>query len=229
MQSYATAHSSYLEHPQVQTPAAPPGTSALIHTDENAIIHGDKPNCPAPADGIGPMSEHDPNAKNAVDFNFNDDISNNGLTAVNMSATTSIYSQCSKNSRNCVHLYAPELTRSFDTTQTSTTDGTRTKPTTEIFIKNFQDKDAEFPITNSPPTTHDPLETTILAQTQTKSRPTHADTTYNTTNDTTNTLEITILVQTRTQTKAAFRHQAIKNYAATDIVKNKTTRFSIPH
>jgi hypothetical protein len=36
-------------------------------------------------------------------------------------------------------------------------------------------------------------------------------------------------VQTRTQTKAAFRHQAIKNYAATDIVKNKTTRFSIPH
>jgi hypothetical protein len=35
----------------------PPGTSASTHTDENAIIHGDEPNCPAPADGIGPMSE----------------------------------------------------------------------------------------------------------------------------------------------------------------------------
>ena len=35
-----------------------------------------------------------------------------------------IYSQCSENSRNRVHLYAPELTRAFDTTHTSTTDGT---------------------------------------------------------------------------------------------------------
>jgi hypothetical protein len=61
-------------------------------------------------------------------------------------------------------------------------------------MKNFQDKDTEFPTTNSPPTTHDLLETTILAQ-------------------------------TRTQTKSAFRHPATKNYAATDIMKNKTTRF----
>jgi hypothetical protein len=94
------------------------------HQHENAIIHCDELNCPAPADGIGPMSERDPNAENAVNPNFNDDISNNGLTVVNMSATTSIYSQCSENSRNCVHLYAPELTRAFDTTHTSTTDGT---------------------------------------------------------------------------------------------------------
>ena len=71
----------------------PPGTSALIHTDENAIIYGDKPNCPAPAaDRIGPMSERNPNAENAVDLNVNDDISDNGITVVNMSATTSIYS-----------------------------------------------------------------------------------------------------------------------------------------
>jgi hypothetical protein len=176
----------------------PPGTSASAHTDENALIHGDELNCPAPADGIGPMSERDPNPENAVNPNFNDNISDNGLTVVNMSATTSIYSQCSENSRNCVHLYAPELTSAFDTTHTSTTNGTRTKPMTEIFITNFQDKNAEFPTTNSPPTTHDPLETTILAQ-------------------------------TRTQTKSAFRHPATKNYAATDIAKNKTTRLSIPH
>ncbi len=94
----------------------PPGTSASAHTDENAIIHGDEPNCPAPADGIGPMSERDPNAKNTFDLNFNDDISDIGLTVVNMSVTTSIYSQCSENSRNCVHLYVPELTRAFDPT-----------------------------------------------------------------------------------------------------------------
>jgi hypothetical protein len=145
------------------------------------------------------MSERDPKTKNVVNLNFNDDISDNGLTVVNMSATTSIYSQCSENSRNCVHLYAPEVTHAFDTTHTSTTDGTQTKPMTEIFIKNFQDEDAEFPTTNSPPTTHDSLETTILAQTP------------------------------RTQTKSAFRHPATKNYAATDIVKSKTTCFSIPH
>jgi hypothetical protein len=198
MRSYATTHSSCLEHPQVQTPAIPPCTSASIHTDENTIVHGDEHNCPAPAEGIGPMSERDPKTKNVVNLNFNDDISDNGLTVVNMSATTSIYSQCSENSRNCVHLYPPELTNAFDTTHTSTRDGTQTKPMTEIFIKNFQDEDAEFPTKNSPPTTHDSLETTILAQ-------------------------------TRTQTKSAFRHPATKLYAVTDIVKNKTTCFSIPH
>jgi hypothetical protein len=120
----------------------PPGTSSPAHTDENAITHGDEPNCPAPVDGIGPMSERDPNAENAVNPNFNNDISDNGLTVVNMSATTSIYSQCSEKSRNCVHLYAPELTRAFDTTNTSTTDGTRTKPMTEIFIKKSRDENA---------------------------------------------------------------------------------------
>jgi hypothetical protein len=91
--SYATAHSSYLEHPRYKELPRSPGTSALIHTDENAIIYGDKPNCPAPAaDRIGPMSERNPNAENAVDLNVNDDISDNGITVVNMSATTSIYS-----------------------------------------------------------------------------------------------------------------------------------------
>jgi hypothetical protein len=47
--------------------------------DENKIIHGDKTNCPAPADRIGPMSERDPSTKNAVNPNFNDNISNNAL------------------------------------------------------------------------------------------------------------------------------------------------------
>ncbi len=69
---------------------------------------------------------------------------------------------------------------------------------TEVFIKNFQDGNTEFPTTNSPPTTNDPLETTILAQ-------------------------------TRTQTNSAFCHPATRNYAATVITKNKTTRLSIPH
>jgi hypothetical protein len=91
------------------------------------------------------MSERDPSVKNAVNPNFNDNISDNGLNVVNMSATTSIYSQYSENSRNRVHLYAPELTRAFDTTHTSTKDRTRTKPMTEIFIKTVQDKDTEFP------------------------------------------------------------------------------------
>jgi hypothetical protein len=80
-------------------------------------------------------------------------------------------------------------------------------------------------ITNSPPATHNPLKTTILAQEQTKSRPIHADTTNHTTNNTTNTQETTTLAQTRTQTKSALCHPATTNYAATDIVKNKTTRF----
>jgi hypothetical protein len=90
-----------------------------------------------------------------------------------------------------MHLYVPEVTRALDTTHTSTTDRTRTKPMTEIFIKNFHDEDAEFPTTNSPPTTNNTLETTILASAQTASRPTHADTT----NDTTDALETTIFLQ----------------------------------
>ncbi len=114
-----------------------------------------------------------------------------------------------------MYLYAPDLTRAFDTTNTSTTDGTRTKPMTRIFIKNFQDEDTEFPTANSPPTTHDPLESTILAQAHSTSRPTHTDTTNNTTNNTTKTLETTTLAQIWTQTKSAFRHPATKNYAAT--------------
>jgi hypothetical protein len=76
----------------------PRGPSASTHLDEKTIIHGDEPNCPAPADGIGPMSEHDPSVKKAVNPNFNDNISENGFTVVNMSATTSIYSQYSENS-----------------------------------------------------------------------------------------------------------------------------------
>jgi hypothetical protein len=86
----------------------------------------------------------------------------------------------------------------------------------DIFIQNYKDKDAEFP------TTHDPLETTILAQAQTTYPPTHTDTTY----DTTDTLETTIiLAQTRTQKKSAFRHLATKNYAATEIKKRKLPVF----
>jgi hypothetical protein len=55
-------------------------------------------------------------------------------------------------------------------------------------------------------------------------RPTHMDTT----NNTTDALETTILEQSQTQTTSALCHPATKNYTATDIMKNKTTRFSIP-
>jgi hypothetical protein len=60
------------------------------------------------------MSEHDLPARNAVNPNFNDYISNTGLDMINMSTTNSIYFQQSENSRNSVHLYAPELTRAFE-------------------------------------------------------------------------------------------------------------------
>jgi hypothetical protein len=106
------------------------------------------PTAPPPADGIGSMSKRDPSVENVVNLNFNNNIFDNGLNVVNMSATTSIYSQYSENSRICVHLYVPELTHASDTTHTSTSDGTQTKPMTEISIKTFQDKDREFPITN---------------------------------------------------------------------------------
>jgi hypothetical protein len=102
------------------------------------------------------MSKRDPSVENAVNLNFNDSISDNVLNVVNMSATTPTYSQYSENIRNFMHLYAPELTRAFDTTPTSTSDGTRTKPMSDIFIKTIKDEDTEFPISNSPPTT-DPL------------------------------------------------------------------------
>ncbi len=129
----------------------PCGTSDSTHTDENTIIHGDKPTCPIPADGIGLMSECDPSVENAIEPNFNDNISNNGLNLVTITATTSIYSLYSENSRNHVYLYAAILTA----------DGTRTKPMTGIFIKTFQDGDTEFPSANSPPTT-DALQPIIL-------------------------------------------------------------------
>jgi hypothetical protein len=199
-------------------PGTPPGTNSRrtrgtsfpAHDDGNASTNGDATNSPAPTDEIGPMSERDPTAENAVNPNFNDDISDNGLDVVNMSATTSIYSQYSQNSRNRVHLYSPVLTRAFDTTHTSTADGTRTKPMTEIFIKNIQDEESEFPTTNSPPSP--PFTDT-----------THADTTNHTTD------MLTTTIPAQTQTKSAFRHPATKNYAATDTRIKKTTRFSVPH
>jgi hypothetical protein len=73
---------SSLEHPQVQNSCCPCSTSASTHTDENTIIHGDEPKCPAPADGIDLMSERDPSVENAVNPNFNDNISDNGLTVI---------------------------------------------------------------------------------------------------------------------------------------------------
>jgi hypothetical protein len=73
-------------------PRTPPGTnsrrarstSSSTHTAENTIIHGDEPNCPAPAEKIGPMSKCDPSVENAVNPNFTDNISDNGLNVVNM-------------------------------------------------------------------------------------------------------------------------------------------------
>ena len=106
-----------------------PGKSLPSPKNENTSILDDAYNCPVPTSEIGPMSERDPPARNAVNSNFNNDICDNGLDIINMSATTSIYSQQSENSRNYVHLYdAPEHTRALDTTHFSTTDGIQAKP-----------------------------------------------------------------------------------------------------
>ena len=79
-----------------------------------------------------------------------------------------------------------------------------------IFEKTVQDEESEFPSTDStpaPPCTDK----------------THADTDNEITDIPTSKL------QAQTQTKSAFRHPATKNYAATDIGKKKTTRFSVTH
>ena len=84
----------------------PCSTLDSTHTDENIIIHGDETDCPTPADGIGPMSKRDPRAKNAVIPKYNNNISDKALDLDSMWATTfsTIYSQYSGNSRNCMHL-----------------------------------------------------------------------------------------------------------------------------
>ena len=127
-----------------------------------------------------------------------------------------------------MHLYAPELTCAFGTTHTANLRQKQTNPMTALFIKTFQDKDTEFPTTNSPPTM-DPLEPTILAQTQTASWSTHADTTNDTTNNSADMLETKILAQSQAQTPSALNHPATKKYAATDIKNKQNTRFSVPH
>jgi hypothetical protein len=141
-------------------PGTPPSTSSG-HTrgisvtsppDENTPVHGNAINGPGPNDDIGPMSERDPGTENAVNPNFNDDICENVLAVVNMSANTSIYSPPALSSRRSVHLYMPELTRTSCTTHTAFTDGIRTKPMTEILIKTPQDEKSKFPTSISPPT-----------------------------------------------------------------------------
>jgi hypothetical protein len=87
------------------------GISVTSLPDENTPVHGDAINGPGHNDGIGPMSERDPGIENAVNPNFNDDICENVLAVVNMSANTSIYSPPALSSRRSVHLYMPELTR----------------------------------------------------------------------------------------------------------------------
>ena len=106
-------------------PGTPPSTSSgrtrgisvTSPPDENTPVHGNAINGPGPNDDIGPMSERDPGIENAVNPNFNDDICDNVLAVVNMSANTSIYSPPALSSRRSVHLYMPELTRTSCTTQ----------------------------------------------------------------------------------------------------------------
>jgi hypothetical protein len=101
-----------------------PGNLLPSPKNENtSIIPDDANNCPVQTSEIGLMSERDQPAQNAVNPNFNDDISNYGSDNINMSTTHSIYSQLSENSKNSVHLYAPKLKHAFDTTHTSITAG----------------------------------------------------------------------------------------------------------
>ncbi|KAI2502646.1 hypothetical protein MHU86_11840 [Fragilaria crotonensis] len=71
--------------PLVTTSHLTVGTSIATQNDENTPVHADAINGPLPHDGIGPMSERDPGIENAVNPNFNDDISDNGLDIGNMS------------------------------------------------------------------------------------------------------------------------------------------------
>ncbi|KAI2490290.1 hypothetical protein MHU86_24280 [Fragilaria crotonensis] len=71
--------------PPVTTSHQTVGTSIATQNDENTLIHGDAINGPVLHDGIGPMSERDPGNENAINPNFNDDISDNGLDIGNMS------------------------------------------------------------------------------------------------------------------------------------------------
>jgi hypothetical protein len=129
-----------------------------------------------------------------------------------MSATISIYSHQSENSRNSAHLYdAPELTLAFNTTHTSTDNRIRKNPMTKFFTKTIPDKETKLPLMDSPPTP--PFTET-----------THTDTT----NNSTDALEATIAAH-QSQTTFAFCHLATKNYAAIDIRHNKTTQFLFPH
>ncbi|KAI2497310.1 hypothetical protein MHU86_17183 [Fragilaria crotonensis] len=71
--------------PPVTTSHQTVSTSIATQNDENTPVHSDAINGPLPHDGIGPMSERDPGIENAVNPNFNDDISDNGLDIGNMS------------------------------------------------------------------------------------------------------------------------------------------------
>ncbi|KAI2498261.1 hypothetical protein MHU86_16240 [Fragilaria crotonensis] len=71
--------------PPVTTSHLTVGTSIATQNDENTPLHADAINGPVPHDGIGPMSERNPGIENAVNPNFNDDISNNSLDIGNMS------------------------------------------------------------------------------------------------------------------------------------------------
>ncbi|KAI2510443.1 hypothetical protein MHU86_4016 [Fragilaria crotonensis] len=71
--------------PPVTTSHQTVSTSIATQNDENTPVHSDAINGPVPHDGIGPMSERDPGIENAVNPNFNDDISDNGLDIGNMS------------------------------------------------------------------------------------------------------------------------------------------------
>ncbi|KAI2493052.1 hypothetical protein MHU86_21495 [Fragilaria crotonensis] len=71
--------------PPVTTSHQTASTSIATQNDENTPLHADTINGPVPHDRIGPMSERDPAFENAVNLNFNDDISDNGLDIGNMS------------------------------------------------------------------------------------------------------------------------------------------------
>ncbi|KAI2499646.1 hypothetical protein MHU86_14827 [Fragilaria crotonensis] len=119
------------------------GISVTSLPDENTPVHGDAINGPGHNDGIGPMSERDPGIENAVNPNFNDDICENVLAVVNMSANTSIYSPPALSSRRSVHLYMPELTHSTDTTYASVDMLTSTFPAQPHAMSAFHRPDTK--------------------------------------------------------------------------------------
>ncbi|KAI2505348.1 hypothetical protein MHU86_9054 [Fragilaria crotonensis] len=205
MRSYTAAECSSLGLRPAQPPAALAAFQSPVSRREHPV-HGDAINGPGHNDGIGPMSERDPGIENAVNPNFNDDICENVLAVVNMSANTSIYSPPALSSRRSVHLYMPELTRTSCTLTLPSQTESEQNQWTEIFIKTpprTRNRNSLRRISTPPYTDKTPADTT------------HASVDM-----------LTSTFPAQPHAMSAFHRPDTKIYGETDTTNKKTTRVS---